>query len=496
MANIRKQSIKGTLWVYFGFGIGALITYLFTHKSWFSTNEYGLTRSILEIGILVAAFANIGCNFYLYKFFPYYKDNLPNKQNDLLGLALKIALIGFLLTCTGIYFLQPIINKKFATNAPLLMEYFYLLIPVGFFYLLNNILESYAYGFAKAVTISFLKEVAIRLYTLVLVVLKVFSIINLKVFISLFAFQYAILTICLGYILYKENSLWINFTTSKLTKRFKKNIINILLLTYLTIVVTTLRTSIDSMVLAAKKDLGNVAVFGFVTYLIMAIQAPIRTLANVTVPILSRCWKEKNLIEINRIYKRTSINLLAFSLFAFCLILLNYENAIIFFNLNTDYLVGKTVFILLGLVTIIELGTGVNGQIIGTSTFYRFELWTSILLTALIIPLSYFLTDKYGIIGPALGNLISFGVYNTLRILFLYKKFKMIPFSIKTLELLLITAISFVGSYFINLHFSGLLAMLISSLIFISSFGYLFYGRNISPDTKQVFETIKNRFKK
>jgi O-antigen/teichoic acid export membrane protein len=496
MSNIRKQSIKGTIWVYVGFAIGAIITLIFTNKNWFTTTEYGLTRTLLEFGILAAAFSNLGSNFYLYKLFPYYKDNIDNKHNDLLGTAIKIAAVGFVFTVLGLILIQPFAFKKFNTNAPLLMEYFYLIIPIGFFYLLQNILESYAYGFSKAVTISFLKEVVLRIYTLVVILLKITGLINLTTFITLFSLQYAIVVIGLGYILYKENNLWLNFKSSHVTKKFKKNIINLLLLTYLTVIVAVLRSSIDSFVLAAKKDLGNVGIFGFVTYLMMAMQAPIRTLNNVTIPILSRCWKEKNLAEIARIYKRTSINLLAFALFSFLLILLNYNSAIIVFNLNESYLLGKTVFVILGMVTIIEFGTGVNGQIIGTSSFYRFELWTSILLTLLIIPLSYILTDKYGIIGPALANLVSFSIYNAARYFFLYKKFNMQPFSLKTLELVCIAAISFVVIHFSIAERANVLNMILRSVLFCIIFCIPFYWRNISPDSKQIVETIKKRFVK
>ncbi len=498
MATIRKQSIKGTIWVYTGFAIGALITYLFTNKLWFKTEEYGLTRSLLDIGILLYSFSSIGTTFYLYKFFPYYKDNLANKDNDLLGQALKISAIGFTFTILILYLIEPIIVRKFGTNASLLVEYFYMIIPIGFFYLIYNLLEAYSYGFSKGVTTNFLKETALRFYTLFLIVLKVFNVINLKTFIILFGFQNLVIIILLAYILHKEGSLWINFKTSRVTKKFRKNIISILSLTFLTLIVNTLRGSIDSLMLAAKLEngLGKVAIFGYVTYLVMPMQAPVRSLAAVTIPHLSRFWKEKNITEIARIYKRSSINLLAFSLFIFCFILLNYSYVINSFNINQTYQQGKIVFVILGMMTIVELGTGVNGQIIGTSSFFRFEMWTSILLTSLIIPLSYILTVKYGVVGPALANLVSFTIYNAIRIIFLQKKFNMQPFSSKTIEIILIAIISFITVYFIFQYKEGIVFIILRSILFSILFIVPTYVRNISPDVKQVLETLKNRLAK
>ena len=186
------------------------------------------------------------------------------------------------------------------------------------------------------------------------------------------------------------------------------------------------------------------------------LQAPYRSIVSVTVPVLSRAWKDKNLNEINRIYKRSSINLLAFSLMLFFCIWLNYTDGIIFLGINPDYLEGKWVFFLLGLVTIIEMGTGINGQIIGTSTFWRLELWTSLLLTVIIIPLSFTLTSKYGIIGPAVATLVGFSLYNTIRFGFLWKKFNMQPFSSKTVELIFISISAYLISYFIYITYSSI----------------------------------------
>ncbi len=496
MADIRRQSIKGTIWVYVGFFLGAITTYLFTYKHWFTPDQYGLTRSLLEMGLLVYAFSSFGTTFYLYKFFPYYQDNLKQKDNDILGFSFKVTLIGFIVTGISLYLLQDLVIRKFKENSPLLVEHFYLILPVGFFMLLYNILESYAYGFSKGSTTNFLKETILKLYTLIIVCLKVLDIINLNVFLYLFSIQFGVIACLLLIILKKENKLWVNFKTSKVTRKFKKQIINMLSLTSLTIIISVLRTSIDAVVLAAKQGQGKVAIFGFAYLLVMPMYAPLRSLTSVTIPLLSRYWKDKCLKDIDRIYGRSSINLLSFSLFFFCLVLLNYTNAIHFFNINDKYLDGKIVFTLLGLVAIVELGTGVNSLIIGTSSFFRFELWTSILLTALIIPLSYFLTVKYGLWGPAIANLVSFTIYNSIRYFFLLRKFNMQPFSSKTIEVLLIATVGYWGTYFLFGTRDGLLLLIGRSILFCSFFIAMVYYRNISPDVKPVLQTVQKRIMK
>ncbi|MEO6490834.1 MAG: oligosaccharide flippase family protein, partial [Ferruginibacter sp.] len=352
---------------------------------------------------------------------------------------------------------------------------------------------AYSYGFDKGVVTSLLKETILRLYTFVVIILKVFNFIDFKVFIILFSFQYAVIVSILAFHLHREGKLWISFKISRVTQKYKRKIFSILALTFVVIIVSVLRQSIDGLVLAAKQNLGKVGIFGLAAYMVSVLQAPYRSIVAVTVPILSRAWKDKDHKEIKKIYQRSSVNLLGFSLFIFFCIWLNFTNGINFFGINPDYLEGRWVFFILGMVTIIELGTGVNGQIIGTSVYWRFELWTSLLLTAMIIPLSYFLTVKYGILGPAIANLISFTVYNCIRIWFLWNKFYMQPFSKKTVELLLIAITAYGVSYFATKNLDGFLAIVLSIIIFAVIFLPCIYWRNISPDVKPVINSVMKR---
>ncbi|MDB5200739.1 MAG: polysaccharide biosynthesis protein [Ferruginibacter sp.] len=495
MSQIRKRSLKATSWIYAGFLIGAINVYFLTHKDWFTPDQNGLTRAMLDVSLLICGFSTVGVTSYIIKFFPYYQDNSENKHNDLLGTALKIALSAFVFIGLMVWLLQPLIVQKFGTNSRLLVDYILWTIPMAFSILLFNILEAYAYNFQKGIFTSLLKECVVRLYTLVIILLKVCDLISFHLFVILFALQYVVVVLLLAGVLYKEGNLWIHFKISPVTSKYRRKIFSILALTSIVVIVNVLRGAIDGLLLAAKQDLAKAGIFSLASYFASVLQAPLRSLVAITIPILSRAWKDKNHREISRIYKRSSINLLCFALFFFFCIWLNFDNGIAFFGINPAYLEGKWVFFLLGMVTIIEMGTGVNGQIIGTSNYWRFELWTSLLLTALIIPLSYFLTVRYGIFGPAIANLVSFTIYNAIRFWFLWKKFHMQPFSYKTLEILLISVGAYFVSYFCFKNLAGLTAIFCNLILFTSIFVTGMYTRNISPDVKPVLNSLTKRFR-
>src|SRR5688572_11463475 len=133
MSQIRKQSIISTIFVYLGFAIGFINTYLFTHSgSPFTPSQYGLTGIFIAVGNLMFAFANMGMTSVMYKFYPYYDDNLPKKKNDLLTWALLISLLGFILVVVSGIIFKDLVIRKFSTNSPEFVQYYFWIFPFGF----------------------------------------------------------------------------------------------------------------------------------------------------------------------------------------------------------------------------------------------------------------------------------------------------------------------------------------------------------------------------
>jgi O-antigen/teichoic acid export membrane protein len=234
-------------------------------------------------------------------------------------------------------------------------------------------------------------------------------------------------------------------------------------------------------------------IFAFSTYISNIIQVPQRSIVAISVPVLAEAWREKKYELINKIYKRSSINLLLICLLLFGNIWLCYDDAITSLQINAVYLQGKYVVLFFGLKLIVDMGTGVNGQIIGTSNFWRFEFLTGLILLLLIAPLNYFLIPKIGIVGAGISNFVAYTVYNIIRLVFLWKKFKMQPFSIKTLWTLLMALALYSITYFIlqNLHgWPGIFCKgILYSSLFIGGALYL----NLTPDALPVLDTLKKK---
>ena len=212
MSQIRRQSIISTIFVYFGFAIGFVNTYLFTREGVFTESQYGLMNIFIAVGNLMFAFANMGMTSVLYKFYPYYQDNLSKKKNDLLAWALAISSLGFVLVIIAGIFFKDIVVLKFSKNSPEFIQYYLWIFPFGFSILIFSIFEVYAWNLKKSILTTFLREVLLRILTSILIFLISFKFINsYDAFIKLYAFTYGIIAVTLLSYLVWKNQLTITF---------------------------------------------------------------------------------------------------------------------------------------------------------------------------------------------------------------------------------------------------------------------------------------------
>ncbi len=495
MSQIRKQSIISTLFVYLGFFIGFINTYLFTrNNSSFTTSEYALTNIFIAIGNIMFAFANFGMIATVYKFYPYYNDNLPKKKNDLITWALVTSLIGFLLVLIAGLFFKDTVIRKFGARSPEFVQYYLWVFPFGFSILLFSLLEVFTWNLRKSIFTSFLREVFFRLLTTLLIFLLSFKLIkSFDTFIKLYAFTYGIVALSLCVYLVYKKELYLTFEISRVTKKFYKKIVSLASLIYFGGLVYMIAQFIDTIVIMSVVGTRAAGIFSLGSVVAGLVQAPQRGAVAASIPVLSKAWKDKDYGKILLIYQRSGINLLIASLGIFLLVWLNYIDAIQTFQLKPDYINSQWIFFFLGMARIVDLGTGVNSQIIGTSTFWRFEFFSGIVLLSLAIPLNYILVKKFGIIGAGYSNIIAFTVYNIIRIIFLERKFSMHPFSIKTIYAIILAFLSYAICYYSFSQLHGFWGMTIKSIVFIVLYGGSVIYFKLSPDVLPVWTNVKKR---
>lgn len=495
MGNIRKQTIVSSLLVYLGFFIGAINTYLYIKEGHFTAEQFALTRIFFDVAQNFYVFASLGVIPIIYKFYPYYKNRVSNTKNDLLTWALASSLIGFLLVLLLGIFFEPLVVRKFSERSLLIVEYYYYIFPFAFGMLLFSIFEGYCWALQKTIVPNFLKETALRLVTTVFIVLYYFKYISYHTFIVLFASLFGIITIVLiGYLMYLKK-LHLTFKKSTVTKKLQKKMLQMQSLVFGGMIIQVLGQTMDSIFIAGLKGLAFAGVYTLANYAANFIQVPQRSMQSIATGIIAEAWKEKNYLEINRIYQRSSINMLVMSLFIFGCLLLNIQDLFTVLSIQKDYAAAINLIIILGLVRVIDAGTGVNGTIIATSTFWKFDFFTGIVLLAIRLPLAYFLIKQMGIIGAAYSELISLIIYNSIRFLFLKNKFNLQPFTHKTWQAILIFIVTFFTCNYLGSLIVGWYGILLKTFLFTVQTITFVWILNITPDAKQLLNNLREKIK-
>jgi O-antigen/teichoic acid export membrane protein len=495
MSTIRKQSIVSSGVVYVGLALGAFSQYLLART--FTPGQYGLiTGMFVSIGTIISFVAAVGMPTYIMKFYPYYKDHLPPEKNDMLSQALLVGLGGFVLTISlGIIFRKTVVHFYEGQSAELI-RYYYWIFPFGLGLTMFTILEAYGWQLKRSILTNYLREVQFRITTLVLTILFLTGILSsFDLFVKLYALNYLLIALMLLLFLWKSGQLHFSFTPSRVTRKFFTRIRGMAMLAWGGSVFYYVSFYFAQIVIAGlvAGGLTAVGIFTLAQFVSSLIQAPQRAVGSASIGPLARAWKDKDYGRITRIYQRSAINQLIFSLGMFVLIWINYHDGILTFHLNPAYLAGLWVFFFLGLARVVDLGTGVNSQIIGTSIHWRFELFSGMILVVLTIPLNYLLAKKMGLVGPAIADLITLSLYNAIRWLFLYRKYRLQPFDRKSVVAILLACSTYVLCDQLFGHFHGLVWMVVRSAVFILIYvgGVLVF--RLSEDVLPIWKTLKKR---
>lgn len=497
MGIIQKQGVKSSFYIMLGFVIGA-INLLVLFPLFFTKNDQGLVRAIIDIGATLSVFCTLGTLPVVYKFYPFYNQYLGPQKNELPFITLLLNLMGFgLLLIIGWHEKDFIIRKL--GKSPSLAQYFNYVYPYTFFLLLFYWLEAFAWGLRKGVYTNFLRETAIRILTTILIVAFGFHWITLPQFIVLFSFIYAVPVVLLGVNLIQSKQWSIRaFTISSVTRRLKGKMISFALFVFAGQFFNLLARTNDTFMIVGLRGLSDASIFAIATYVSAILEIPQRSLNSISIPVLAQSWKDKDFANIKHIYHKSVSNLLVIGLMLFGLIWLNIENLVAFLNWVSHKQSGgydaisKLIFIL-GIAKLIDLATGVNGQIIGTSNYWKFDFFTNLFYILLSIPLNYYLILNYSLEGLAYSNLIALTLYNSIRFTFLYKKFNLQPYTFKHGIFLLASIGLMLGIHQLPMASNFAINIAIQSVSFGIGFYLLTQWINPAPE---ILAIVRNFFLK
>lgn len=482
MGIVKNQAYKNTAISYIGIVIGYMNLVLF-YPTYLTTEQIGLFQLLVGLSLVYSIVASLGTPSIISRYFPFHRsDDLTH--NGFVHWIVVFSLLGFTLSTLSFLIFKEAIIANYITNAPLFVRYYYFLIPLTFFTVFFNLLESFGKVIYQTIYSGFLREIVLRALTTVAILLLAKGWMDFSQFLIVFISIYGLISLLLLINLAIAGKFSYRFNKEQFLKIKNKEIVGYGFYTLLTGAIYILLQKIDIIMLGSMIGLSMVGIYSTFFNIATVITVPAKALNRITYQLIADSWKDKNVHNIAEIYSKTSILQMIAGCLLFIGILINKDNLLTIINKN-EFTGQFDLFIVIGLSFLIDITGGLNGHIIYSS--HKYKLVTALVIcTALFcIGLNYILIPLYGGIGAAFSFLISTTLFNFCTWFYIKYRFKMQPFSGKHL---LVLGASFIA-YIIGANFWKIpnlyLDILIRSGVTTLVFGFIIYYLKVSADLNE-----------
>lgn len=463
MGVVVRQTIKGTIMNYIGVLVGFITTFFIVTK-YLTPEEVGLTRVLVDASILLSSLAQLGTSTSAMRYYPYFKDE-KEKDHGFFGWSVIIPFVGFIVFTALFFVFKTPIENYFSQNSELFVDYIYFVIPMAFFMMYLLVFETNSNLLMRIVVPKFIREVGIRLMTLIVYLLYAFDVINLDGMVVSLCLTYGIATLLNVIYLFTLKKISFKIQPSYISKWLRKDFIFYTLFLIISSLASNLVPVLNTFFVSGKLGLAIAGINTIAVYIANMVEIPYRSLAAISRPQISQSMKDNNVMEVNTLTKNVSLHQFMASSFIFFLIWINIDLLYTLIPNGNIYDEAKIVVFILAIVKIINTSLNVGATVLSYSKYYYYSLLFTIILTVSTIIMNIKLIPIWGIEGAAIASLISYLIYYTFLLTFVNWRVKVTPFSLKEFYTLLIIVSLFVIDWLLQTYISGYITSLFRILI-------------------------------
>jgi O-antigen/teichoic acid export membrane protein len=230
---------------------------------------------------------------------------------------------------------------------------------------------------------------------------------------------------------------------------------------------------VDQIIMGHYLDLGMVGIYSICIFIVAIMEIPYNSLERITNAKMADMWHRNDVQGVFSTYRDSVRYLSIISCVLFALIWTQTDN--IFSLMPPEFSVGIDAMRIIALASLFNSLTGLNSSVLATSKKYFVG---AVFLFALLISavlLNVYLIPRMGINGAALATCISVAFFNALKYTYIWYRYKMQPFDLKTMLLAatgigIAFAVGFVpylGGFWIDSIVRGLLVVVPYGIILL-----------------------------
>jgi O-antigen/teichoic acid export membrane protein len=489
MGSIKRQGIGSGVFMYIGLIVGFVNNSLLFPRM-VGEEVLGFTQWLIELSGLFVLLASFGSNATVIRFFPYFK-NSAQQHGGYFGFLFIVRTIGIIVTAALIYLGKGWILHLYQgeQNQHYIEQYYSLLVVALALTCYLELFENYLAALMRPRVPTFFRDVFARLTALALILMYYFQWINLEEFIILFAWRFALSLLGLVVFAYYIKELHFKAGWGIFRMPVFKQLADYSFYSIFATIGSRISTKIDILMIPALLDFSYGGIYVVYSFFAAVILIPHQGIAKIASPILAEAWSREDYAEIQALYSRTALNNLAAGVLVFVGIVINLDNIVAI--LGPQFETGKYVAVFLGLGQLAHAANGYNGLLINYSPYYRYDLAFRILTAVLTIITNYVFIKAFGIVGAAIATALTIFLINAMIQGFLYRHYRMHPFSKNMWGVLAAGVLCLLVDQFIPLityHFVA--DLLLRSSVTTLLFSALVIGLRIAPDIADFFWKI------
>ena len=439
MGVIQRQSIKGTIYSYIGVMIGFVTTGLLFPK-FLSPEEIGLLSLLVSYSSLFAIFGNLGFNSVIIRLFPYFRDN-QNKHHGFFFITLIVLISGFILAF-GLYLIfKPMIVRDSMEQSRLFVDYIFLLTPLILFSLIFNTFDAYNRALFNATFGTFLKDLFQRILIFTAMILYISRYADFKQFVYLYVAALSVPGVLIFYPLILKKEIHLSPVKGFVKPDLRKEMFSVSFFGIIVGFSNVIIQRIDTIMINSMIDLSATGIYTISLFFGGLVSMPARSLVRISTAFVSDAWKENRLDEIRKVYYKSSLNQGIVGSLLFIGIWANIRN--IYHFLPQEYVDGKFVILFFGISALFTMVSGISAVVLNLSKLYRYQAYFVLAFGVMIVITNLILIPIFGIVGAAIASCLSNFTFHVIRILFIYRRFKIQPFDYKILLVLLFAGLAY-----------------------------------------------------
>ncbi len=430
MGVIANQSIKGALANYLGVLIGAFTTF-FVVTDLLQAEEIGLTRVMVDAALLFSSLAQLGTNASILRFYPRFRDP-DTRDHGFFGWTLLLPLAGFSVVALLFLLFKPAVVGYYADNAPLIVDFAYLLLPLTFFTLYMTVFETNASVLMRIAVPKFVREVVIRLLNLAAYLLYGHGIVSLRLFVILFCASYAAAALVNFCYLLSLGRVSFRIDRRFVSRPLRREVTVYTL--FMTAAVLAGNIKLFNSLFLAKEGLALAGIYTIACYIANVIEIPYRSLGAISSPVISQAIARGDMGEVNRLGQQVSLHQLLVASMLLFFIWINLPPLFAIIPNGAQYSSGAGVVLILGLANLVNSTFSIATNILNFSRHFAFSLLFISLLTLSAILLNLWLIPRWGINGSAAATLFAYCLYFLPLLTLLRRRMGVSLFSAKQLQ--------------------------------------------------------------